>query len=69
MIDDESHPWHPDNLETIEGPDEIAVYDGRDDHLTTIPRDLWQKMEYEYGDAKAALIETIEMELSDGPTH
>jgi hypothetical protein len=25
-------------------------------------------MEYEYGDAKAALIETIEIELSDGTT-
>lgn len=62
----ESHPWHPNNLETIEGPDEIAIYDGQNDHLTTLPRDLWETMECEYGNPKQALVETIKEDLKRG---
>lgn len=53
---DESHRWHPSRLEVVKGPESAAIYDGRNDHLTTLPLRWWAMYERRYDDPKEAFI-------------
>lgn len=63
---DESHRWHPSNLEVVHGPETVAIYDGRNDHLTDLPLRYWAGLEWKHDDPKAAVLVAMKERLERG---
>jgi hypothetical protein len=59
--------WHDrldaDDLDVIEGPDEVSVYDDHG-HLTTLSVETWEAMAEKYENPRIGLITIINDEIN-----